>query len=232
MEASTILKLLFELYLVIIIAENCFCKPPKPKPLSPATNSTQKGPCSLPHEFYYNETKHCYLVDSFSQGPCGEQMTLIEEPGTPFGKCACKKPLSGVGGCEGRPLLFWPETSRCYHIFEQGPCKDNEWLVVDAKNVTMCQPNPCSSNHQQQPENNENTFTFSHNGKCYDTKTQAFCNAHEKVYFTGSSFEPICSVGARACFVSFSVSTISRLNCADGTVRDSTGGCSPLANFR
>jgi len=58
-----------------------------------------------------------------------------------------RAPLSGAElSCLGREQVFWPGDGQCYSLLSQGPCGDQEWLVVarsgDSVGV-VCRNRPC-----------------------------------------------------------------------------------------
>ena len=58
-----------------------------------------------------------------------------------------RAPLSGAElSCLGREQVFWPGDGQCYSLLSQGPCGDQEWLVVarsgDSVGV-VCRHRPC-----------------------------------------------------------------------------------------
>ncbi|CAG7823262.1 unnamed protein product, partial [Allacma fusca] len=67
------------------------------------------------YRVYYNQTRKCYYPHR--QGPCGKLMVLRESnENYQIGECNCKT-FPG----ETRPTVHWPESGRCYFLFDQGP---------------------------------------------------------------------------------------------------------------
>ena len=48
--------------------------------------------------------------------------------------------------CLKSDRIYWPDDDRCHTLLQQGPCLDDEWLILKQSNndiVIMCQKRPC-----------------------------------------------------------------------------------------
>jgi hypothetical protein len=80
----------------------------------------------------------CYLAGQ--RGPCELGQKLFVERGSPFGYCNCAC-FEGIDiDYSSREMfcspqlttikcVFYTDIKKCYALYDQGPCKDNEWLV-------------------------------------------------------------------------------------------------------
>jgi hypothetical protein len=146
-----------------------------------------EGHCPKPFR-YHNETGMCFIPGQ-GDHPCGADtlMEFYEQPGTEaYGRCDCK-PFSG---CDFRPLVFHADTKRCYHLFDQGPCKSDEWLTLGQKTYEpTCTNRPCPPNNPAAA--NQTWFVF--DGKCHQLGTQAFCaNPMEIAQYDKGTLVPGC----------------------------------------
>ncbi|CAL8091393.1 unnamed protein product [Orchesella dallaii] len=86
---------------------------------------------------YYGSPPKCFLAGQ--QGPCEEDQSLFVKSDSPDGFCNCNCFEGGKVDskkeqdqfCMGitKEFVFMPARGKCYTIYEQGPCKEDEWLV-------------------------------------------------------------------------------------------------------
>ncbi|CAG7819275.1 unnamed protein product [Allacma fusca] len=190
---------------------------------------------------YLNQTGKCYERDT--EGPCGAMMkvTLSSDNKMLTGSCTCKIfPPDGPTACETRPTLFWSTNKQCYFMFDQGPCKVGEWLVLSEKKEPKCQKIPCPEKYDHgapllEPSNKPYlNFTFEYRGNCYATQTQGFCSSGKQVaYFPKGSLLPKCTDESNRFCASVRTITRSRFNsCGNGQQPDDFGGCEPTTQLK
>ncbi|CAG7687551.1 unnamed protein product [Allacma fusca] len=191
--------------------------------------------CRKSHRLYFNQTRKCYRPEE--RGPCPELMMLIPCAENKFiGVCGCE--VQDNPECQTRPLVFVKESSRCFALFHQGPCKNGEWLVVGSGNASMCEKIPCPQEYNAQPSPEETflglqdtTFVFADNGKCYKTSTkgQWRCKNDEYVYFNGLGFNPVCMEAE--CPVEISEGGEADNDCKEGSEASFSKDCEPLTQI-
>ncbi|CAG7687549.1 unnamed protein product [Allacma fusca] len=197
----------------------------------PTLQTSQAQSCGN-DRLYFPKTQKCY--HSYSKGPCGELMVLRPSlQNSNIGECHCavSSHPNEDSTCPSRPKVFWKNASRCFYIFDQGPCKTGEWLIVNEDNSPKCERIPCLSvyNAQLKQEDyniGDHKFVFSHQGKCYTTHTEGQwnCQPYEEVYFNDASFSPKCS-GYFTCSVTGVAPRLRSNKCPDGSSPDTEGGC-------
>ncbi|ODM97420.1 hypothetical protein Ocin01_09261 [Orchesella cincta] len=172
---------------------------------------------------YHNETKKCWHIDQ--RGPCGYNMIFYRIGETEYGGCEC----NFYYRC-ARPLLYWPMEKRCYFTNEQGPCEQQDWLVVTEDLKPKCMPNPCIYNQTVQPSRKDR-YWFDHGGECFMTLTRGYCShSDETLYTKWDEYTPSCHIG-RECNLrkvrgtANSRSFPSQNSCLPGQKLDSDGRC-------
>jgi len=184
-----------------------------------------------PKEFrYHNESGMCFIPGEGKENACGKLMQFNEEPGSDiYGQCDCK----AYHGCDFRPLLYFPQENRCFHLFEQGPCKTDEWLIPGEKSYEAV----CSNRTCPQEENENNLTWFTLNGTCYQTSTTAFCkNPLETAHYEQGKLVPTCSlIPIKVISVECARRTITlgavSLPCPPGTKSTMSGSCGSIVPF-
>ncbi|CAG7820224.1 unnamed protein product [Allacma fusca] len=183
---------------------------------------------------YFNETRKCYPAKK--KGPCGELMVL--EPSNAdenIGECNCEY-IKGALMCPQRPKVLWTQESRCYYIYEQGPCKKGEWVVPHKDAAPSCESIPCPEKYEARLKEKyyfsaDSRFVFPHAGKCYQSYSQegGFCPADEIVYFVGGdSLNLHCAnPNEVVCGVSYTPD----MECPDHSEPDFQGGCEPVTDL-
>ncbi|CAG7835012.1 unnamed protein product [Allacma fusca] len=179
---------------------------------------------------YFEEKKKCYPV--LRQGPCGELMVL--EPSQDdknIGECNCQYVKGGGPTCAQRPKVFWEQESRCYYIYDQGPCEIGEWVVPQKDERPSCETIPCMDKYTARLQREyynvgSGQFIFPRNGECYETLTTEgeFCLPTELVFFIGNDSLNLHCSRIGVCGLTFTRDT----NCADGSSPDFQGGCEPV----
>ncbi|CAL8091413.1 unnamed protein product [Orchesella dallaii] len=95
---------------------------------------------------HYGTPPKCYLAGQ--QGPCDGNQTLFVKTGSTFGFCSCNC-FEGIQlinpfedqFCNSKPVITLEfvhvaDLDKCFAIYEQGPCGEDEWLVKAAENET------------------------------------------------------------------------------------------------
>lgn len=114
---------------------------------------------------------------------------------------------------------------------KQGPCKENEWLLVPADDDLRptCKPNPCVYNMTIQPSRKDR-YWFEHDGECFMTLTRGYCSHPEEVLYTKwDEQHPSCHIG-RECNLrkvrgANTRSVSSRSSCLPGQKMGGDGRC-------
>jgi len=83
---------------------------------------------------YYAQTRRCYPTrPRWSRSShCGAGKVFVDVDG-----------VSGDCVCSGSNTLTWKTTGRCYRANTRGPCRNGEWLQMDARGYAICRPCPC-----------------------------------------------------------------------------------------
>ncbi|ODM91387.1 hypothetical protein Ocin01_15296 [Orchesella cincta] len=100
---------------------------------SPNPTSAQCQPESRLSQF----DGRCHTLGS--KGSCNENMAFYADPtNEKYGHCDC---LQNVD----RPLVYHPETDKCYFVFQQAFCPDGSWLALDSQRgeTPFCDVNRC-----------------------------------------------------------------------------------------
>ncbi|ODN00315.1 hypothetical protein Ocin01_06367 [Orchesella cincta] len=94
---------------------------------------------------YFGSPPKCFLTGQ--RGPCPADQSLFVELRTPFGFCNCDCFEGTQSSVKATPdqdrfctallqeFVYMPALEKCFPIFDQGPCAENEWLVKVAENV-------------------------------------------------------------------------------------------------
>ncbi|CAL8091389.1 unnamed protein product [Orchesella dallaii] len=94
---------------------------------------------------YFGSPPKCYLTGQ--RGPCEGDQSLFIKKGTPFGFCNCdcfqdqesrgKEKKDQDRFCTARleEFVYMPALEKCFTLYDQGPCKTDEWLVKVSKGV-------------------------------------------------------------------------------------------------
>ncbi|XP_035702715.1 uncharacterized protein LOC118434067 [Folsomia candida] len=173
----------------------------------------------------------CYLTGY--QGPCPLHMKLFYNINSPeFGYCQCDCFPSNVTsrdeyycmrnvtdsnyGTELRAYGFYADTKLCYPLFSQGPCKSDEWFVMDSsEKISTCEKRPC------RPPRDSNELMFFSNGTKSCQKLHAGCrpespddSANYKFTFVRGTWIPQCIMylGGGGGFVG----SVGELDCQEG----------------
>ncbi|CAG7821000.1 unnamed protein product [Allacma fusca] len=207
---------------------------------TPAQNLSKSEPAKDPKRLcpqghlYFNGTRTCYIAGE--KGPCQGSLMAVESPNNDeFGDCTCKI-FSHLGlHCQTRPAVHWSD-SRCYFIFDQGPCRTDEWLAVSPWAPPKCEQIPCLDlYHAQTPLNYSRyeeasaVFVFGFKNSCYITGTQAFCPKGHLAVFAAGSDIPSCRKRKDICYnlPFYTHPEAGTYECEDGTESDGHGGCLP-----
>jgi hypothetical protein len=164
--------------------------------------------------FAYSSThKECFRIGS--RGPCRTNMKFyLKSLGSEFGSCDCD---AEIGYRCGRPLIYSLEEDWCYPVnsqvvlakindtcsiwtnytYSQGPCKSNQWLVLDTRGQPQCEPNICRYQQRLDSSNDSDCQHWvSIDGRCYETSTRNFCANYEVLFwnvYNSRSTEPRCT---------------------------------------
>ncbi|CAG7723024.1 unnamed protein product [Allacma fusca] len=187
---------------------------------------------------YFERTKKCYRPHE--NDPCGELLfkpSLSDVEGN-IGSCQCPD-YDGGEEYRGRPVVPWEEELRCYPIYDQGPCKEGDWLVPKNNSGPSCEKIPCPDKYRALVQEsdysaNSSRFVFLHEGKCYLTyssDSKHLCGPYESLVFINEdSFNFYCdrSVPVGDIQQYDSQGLIPPTDCVDGFERDFQGECKPL----
>ncbi|ODN05326.1 hypothetical protein Ocin01_01376 [Orchesella cincta] len=143
----------------------------------------------------YKKDNKCYKANS--QGPCPENMILFPHPSAKtYGFCDCfdargETPTEvaylnnrNLSHCipEVRAQVYVPERNRCYSVFDQGPCANGKWLVLNSTNYPVCAKNTCLNDDKETSGSKtknalspEFVFALSSTSKCYRTMSKGYC---------------------------------------------------------
>lgn len=136
-----------------------------------------------------------------------------------FGICDCDLSLR----C-GRPLIYWPPKDRCYYAYDQGPCRENKWLVFGFDLHPVCRRNPCAEKEERFPSH-DNRYWISYKGQCYRTYTKGYCHDDDEILFNmRTHFRPIC-VKNTNCSQVPPKGSVQTLTCLPGQRLDFFGKC-------
>jgi len=175
---------------------------------------------------YFNETGKCYTAGK-GENPCGENMQFYSLPGDDvYGDCDCKP----YAGCDYRPLIYWPSAGKCYHLFEQGPCKAGEWLIFGQSSNPTCARRTCPVNTDENPLKT----WFSLNSTCYQLSTNGFCeNRNDTVHYEMGELVPKCfDTPIEVCGITKSIiAGAPSLPCGPGQKKSGSGACGTSVGF-
>lgn len=139
--------------------------------------------CQSDQETFYEG--QCYPVGT-ANSPCPRNQQLYDRPDN-MGYCYCQRGLSNYVYMDGE----------CYQENEQGPCENDQWLIVNPDRTPSCQQKPrvcpadgqhiywgCGTNTQCQRQTRTNMAM-----KCSRLGSQQpSCGTGAKLYRSGSTY--------------------------------------------
>ena len=126
-------------------------------------------------------------------------------------------------------------------VTKKGPCRKGEWITRRADGLVVCERNQCkdsiifnkSVKHANNAESNLTEFTFPHNGRCYQTFTEAFCPSGEIVLFPDPrAAKPSCFPGDDGvCPTDRIIGSSGPIACRNGTTLSHDGECTHVVEI-
>ncbi|GLV32535.1 fuseless [Carabus blaptoides fortunei] len=116
--------------------------------------------------------------------------------------------------CDCAPsFVYYPPKDKCYHVYKQGPCNPNEYLILKKSDIIpKCVQNPCA---------NDTMVLF--NGKCQKLHTANGC---PPLHLGGGTLEVNATSLQLECVPSnaaeLSIIVVPNANCAPGSKRSAT----------
>jgi hypothetical protein len=173
--------------------------------------------CKSSSQRYHKENNRCYKAGT--KGPCGDNMLFYAyQTDHVYGDCDCSH-LSKI------PLIFNVNTSKCYEVYQQSNCPENQWLVYDKvkENEVICEERKCPLS--------EKKIVF-YKDQCVELfvndKTNPCMNRAEQVRFPPGEFHPRCAPDNNSGDYNIGAPT---LKCPPGHSRDIVGVCRQKIKF-
>ncbi|GLV35409.1 uncharacterized protein CBL_01441 [Carabus blaptoides fortunei] len=117
--------------------------------------------------------------------------------------------------CDCAPrFIYYQPMDKCYHVYKQGPCKSNEYLILKKPDTPECVPNPCT---------NDTLVPFE--GTCLRLHSANGCSPS---HLGGSTLEVNETSLQLECIPSYDVAFIVQIpiaNCPAGSKRSAAGRC-------
>jgi hypothetical protein len=194
-------------------------------------NRTRLCPRTPTREYRFDlEAQKCSKITQ--QSHCGKNMLFYGyEDNKVYGHCDCNYETD-------IPLVYHERTKRCYYVYQQAYCKEDQWLELDRKAQPMCSGNKCYNSGRNKfgqkalasrdvvPE----YVPLRGNGKCVQlNKPSEHCQINQVVMFLyPKQFYPSC----RDCSADGRhLSVTGTLSCKPGTYLSITGQCQPPFDF-
>jgi len=156
---------------------------------------------------HFGNPPKCYLAGT--RGPCPANMKLGIQPNSCFGLCKCpcfveinirnrnRSPVldpyleTKQGFCFDEIAHFASYKNNCYKLLIQGPCAENETLIVDKETKRAdCKARDCPEKRYSVSEPERLTFTINYKGACL--KIREIC---ENGTTDANSFQTLKVVG-------------------------------------
>ncbi|CAG7836453.1 unnamed protein product [Allacma fusca] len=170
---------------------------------------------------YDEKTKKCYRT-SEPGGPCGENMRFYEISAV-NGACDCSRD-SGV------PLVYHPNTDRCYFVYRQAYCRPRQWLLFNKNNNAVCVPNRCFNSRLKKQSWEDNiqpeVVPLNGTGPCVRLMSIQGCKDDYMVMFSRNRVVPTCSNPNEGIQTKF-LSPVGILPCPAGSRASILGNCNP-----
>lgn len=187
----------------------------------------------------YRKDGRCYEIRHNPEvSPCGRLMKYYpEEENQVYGDCDCLID----NGYVSRPLAYWKPHERCYLLYQRGPCRYSEWLILDRDGYPQCASRSCPQTFGENEYSQE--FWFLYKGKCYKTGEyySSICSSGQedgKVYLVSDGpqgpHEPKCLKGPpnlRGVNPRPLLSPVMDLRCKPGYKKMQNGKCKKIWNF-
>jgi len=131
--------------------------------------------CEWPGMTFYAPRKRCMWIKSWNS--CPKNQILYDGPGNE-GTCDCVQ--------DERGLVYYPNDAQCYQLNVQGPCKDDEWLVLKSYGAPNCDavPSGCSADGLN--------VIWPADGKCYKLGKKGPCTESSHVLQRNEFLDVVC----------------------------------------
>lgn len=161
-------------------------------------------------------------------------MEFYKDPKNPsHGDCDCKDEVTVP-----RPIAYDGRTDKCYWLYEQGPCKSDEWFDMGENNIATCSKRSCPENLPEDwstdpIETGKKKFWFRYRGKCYQIGTTAYCeNPRQKVFYENTKESGyVLKCKEFGINVKALLNGVKELPCAAGHKKSISGECSRVVTF-